>query len=95
MSTIFHHPEGHHGSALCNDCGDAEAETLCCIVSSESALGHCAESVLVNGAAGDRSVAERFEIDVGAALVILQIAVRRIVEQDRRVPNEPIVEGPL
>src|SRR6516165_9000150 len=47
MSTIFHHPEGHHGSALCNDCGDAEAETLCCIVSSESALGHCAEVFLL------------------------------------------------
>jgi hypothetical protein len=48
-----------------------------------------------SNAGGDRSVAERFEIDVGAALVILQIAVRRIIEQNRRTANEPIVEGPL
>ena len=44
---------------------------------------------------GGRSVAERFEIDLGATFVILQIAVRRIIEQDGRAPNEAIVEGSL
>jgi hypothetical protein len=35
MSTIFHHPCGHHRA--CKTSGDAETEALCCMVRSNSA----------------------------------------------------------
>src|SRR5262249_44434010 len=42
-----------------------------------------------------RSVTERAEVDFGATLVQLQIAVRRIVEQDRRALDKSIIKGSL
>src|SRR6478609_2069186 len=87
MSTIRHHPFGHHRA--CNNSGDAEMETLCCMVRSRSAFS---TRRLVTGLS---SVAKRRGVDLGATLVRRQVAVRRIVEKDGCALDEAVVEGPL
>ena len=84
---IFHQPWGHHDAR--NEPGVAEAETLCCMVSSSLFPG----ITPTFSCSLCRSVAESLEIDFGAAFVSLEIAVCRIVEQHRRAPDESIIEG--
>ena len=89
MSTIFHHPLGHH--RVGDKSGEADAKMFCCMVRSNYALPRKAESVAISFS----SVLKLVEIDLGSTLVRLQVAVRRIVEQDRRMLDESVVKGPL
>jgi hypothetical protein len=84
MSTIRHHPCGHHRA--CNNSGDAERETLCCMVRSRSAFS---TRRLVIGLS---SVAKRRGVDLGATLVRRQVAVRRIVEKDGHGKPQPVCD---
>src|SRR5258707_11552480 len=90
MSTIRHHPCGHHRA--CNRSGDAETETLCCMASSKFAVQQRAKRFVIGFAS---SVAKRREVDLGATLVPFEVAVGRIVEQDGRALDEVVVEGLL